>query len=103
MTEPRFTTESGIPVEQCYGPDTLDPKFPGRLGEPGTFPFTRGNHAGGYRDRLWTFRQYSGFGTPEWSNERYKLLLKKGGTGLSVAADLPTQIGYDSDDPDVEE
>ena len=63
----------------------------------------RGNHPGGYRDKLWTFRQYSGFGTAEWSNERYKLLLKEGGTGLSVAADLPTQIGYDSDDPDVEE
>ena len=70
---------------------------------PGEFPFTRGNHPGGYRDKLWTFRQYSGFGTAEWSNERYKLLLKEGGTGLSVAADLPTQIGYDSDDPDVEE
>ena len=67
------------------------------------FPFTRGNHPGGYRDKLWTFRQYSGFGTAEWSNERYRLLLKEGGTGLSVAADLPTQIGYDSDDPEVEE
>ncbi len=73
------------------------------IGNPGEFPFTRGNHPGGYRDKLWTFRQYSGFGTPEWSNERYKLLLKEGGTGLSVAADLPTQIGYDSDDPEVEE
>ena len=91
------------PVERSYGPDDLDADDPERIGAPGEFPFTRGNHPGGYRDKLWTFRQYSGFGTAEWSNERYKLLLKEGGTGLSVAADLPTQIGYDSDDPDVEE
>jgi methylmalonyl-CoA mutase N-terminal domain/subunit len=99
----KVTTEAGIPVERRYGPEDLDPDRIGEIGEPGEFPFTRGNHPGGYRDRLWTFRQYSGFGTAEWSNERYKLLLKEGGTGLSVAADLPTQIGYDSDDPDVEE
>ena len=98
-----LTTEAGIPVERWYGPDDLAPDPAERIGEPGAFPFTRGNHPGGYRDKLWTFRQYSGFGTAEWSNERYKLLLEKGGTGLSVAADLPTQIGYDSDDPDVEE
>ena len=97
------TTEAGLPVERSYGPETLTGDFADRLGSPGEFPFTRGNHPGGYRDRLWTFRQYSGFGTPEWSNERYRLLLKEGGTGLSVAADLPTQIGYDSDDPEVEE
>jgi methylmalonyl-CoA mutase N-terminal domain/subunit len=98
-----FATESGIPVERCYGPEDRADGGPDRIGAPGEFPFTRGNHPGGYRDRLWTFRQYSGFGNAEWSNERYKLLLKEGGTGLSVAADLPTQIGYDSDDPDVEE
>jgi methylmalonyl-CoA mutase N-terminal domain/subunit len=103
MTGSEQTTDAGLPVERCYGPDQVSGRDPDRIGEPGTFPFTRGNHPGGYRDRLWTFRQYSGFGTPEWSNERYKLLLKEGGTGLSVAADLPTQIGYDSDDPDVEE
>src|SRR4051812_8621795 len=102
MGDAELTTEAGLVVERCYGPDDLDPD-PARIGAPGEYPFTRGNHPGGYRDKLWTFRQYSGFGTPEWSNERYKLLLKEGGTGLSVAADLPTQIGYDSDDPDVKE
>ncbi len=102
-TEVQLTTEAGLPVDRCYTPENLAPDHYGRVGEPGHFPFTRGNHRGGYRDRLWTFRQYSGFGTPEWSNERYKMLLREGGTGLSVAADLPTQIGYDSDDPDVEE
>jgi methylmalonyl-CoA mutase, N-terminal domain len=102
-SEDELTTEAGLVVERCYGPGDVDGGDPGRIGAPGAFPFTRGNHPGGYRDKLWTFRQYSGFGTPEWSNERYQLLLKEGGTGLSVAADLPTQIGYDSDDPDVEE
>ena len=70
---------------------------------PGEFPFTRGNFPDGYRGRLWTIRQYSGFGTAEESNERYRYLLDQGGTGLSVALDLPTQCGYDSDHPDVEE
>ncbi len=69
---------------------------------PGEFPFTRGNFAGGYRDRLWTFRQYSGFGTVEESNARYRYLLDQGGTGLSVAFDLPSQVGLDSDHPDAE-
>jgi methylmalonyl-CoA mutase N-terminal domain/subunit len=103
VTAEEFTTEAGLTVKRSYGPGDLDPAHLERIGAPGEFPFTRGNHPGGYRDKLWTFRQYSGFGTAEWSNERYKLLLKEGGTGLSVAADLPTQIGYDSDDPDVEE
>ena len=76
---------------------------PSRSPTPGVFPFTRGNFPDGYRGRLWTFRQYSGFGTPEESNERYRYLLAQGGTGLSVALDLPTQCGYDSDHPDVEE
>ena len=67
---------------------------------PGEFPFTRGNFPSGYRGRLWTFRQYSGFGTAEESNRRYRYLLEQGGTGLSVALDLPTQCGYDSDDPE---
>jgi methylmalonyl-CoA mutase N-terminal domain/subunit len=98
-----LTTEAGLVVERCYGPEHLEGGDPARIGTAGEFPFTRGNHPGGYRDKLWTFRQYSGFGTAEWSNERYQLLLKEGGTGLSVAADLPTQIGYDSDDPEVEE
>jgi methylmalonyl-CoA mutase N-terminal domain/subunit len=69
------------------------------LTDPGTFPFTRGLHPGGYRSRFWTMRQYAGFGTARESNERYRYLLARGTTGLSVAFDLPTQIGYDSDDP----
>jgi methylmalonyl-CoA mutase N-terminal domain/subunit len=93
------TTPSGIPVKPVYGPEDrpLDPP------PPGQFPFTRGNYPNGYRGRLWTFRQYSGFGTPEESNRRYRYLLEQGGTGLSVALDLPTQCGYDSDDPEVTE
>jgi methylmalonyl-CoA mutase, N-terminal domain len=91
-------TESGIPIDPVYGAPLRDVDA---IGEPGRYPFTRGNFPGGYRERLWTFRQYSGFGTPEESNLRYRLLLERGGTGLSVAADLPTQIGYDSDDPEV--
>ena len=92
MADGELTTEAGLVVERSYGPGDLAPDHEARVGEPGAFPFTRGNHPGGYRDKLWTFRQYSGFGTAEWSNERYKLLLEMGGTGLSVAADLPTQI-----------
>src|SRR3954452_14870799 len=95
------STESGIPLAPSYGPDDLPP--PEQLPPPGSFPFTQGNFPDGYRGRLWTIRQYSGFGTAEESNERYRYLLGQGGTGLSVAFDLPTQCGYDSDDPDVEE
>src|SRR4051812_40658216 len=94
-------SEAGIPLAASYGPDDLPP--PELLPPPGKFPFTRGNFPTGYRGRLWTFRQYSGFGTAEESNERYRYLLAQGGTGLSVALDLPTQCGFDSDDPDVEE
>jgi methylmalonyl-CoA mutase, N-terminal domain len=100
--EAHLTTESGIPVERCYDPSNTDLDH-GAIGEPGAFPFTRGNFASGYRHKLWTIRQYSGFGTADDTNARYKYLLEHGGTGLSVAADLPTQIGYDSDDPDVAE
>ncbi len=88
-------TGSDLPRERLYGP--ADAKTP--PGEPGRFPFTRGLHASGYRGRLWTMRQYAGFGTAVESNERYRYLLDQGTTGLSVAFDLPTQIGYDSDDP----
>src|SRR5512142_3487216 len=70
-----------------------------KLGKPGEFPFTRGVYAGMYRTRLWTMRQYAGFGTAEESNRRYRYLLSQGTTGLSVAFDLPTQMGYDSDHP----
>ena len=96
-------TGSGIPVKGFYGPADVSSEYGRDIGDPGSFPFTRGNFAGGYRDRLWTLRQYSGFGTAERSNERYRYLLEQGGTGLSVALDLPTQCGYDSDDPEVEE
>jgi methylmalonyl-CoA mutase N-terminal domain/subunit len=96
-------SESGVPLARSYGPGDLPDDVDAAIGEPGDFPFTRGNFPGGYRDRLWTIRQYSGFGTAEESNRRYRYLLEQGGTGLSVAFDLPTQCGYDSDDPDVEE
>jgi methylmalonyl-CoA mutase N-terminal domain/subunit len=95
---PVLRTDAGLPLKPVYGPEDVlvAPSA------PGAFPFTRGNFAGGYRDRLWTLRQYSGFGTAEESNARYRYLLGSGGTGLSVALDLPTQCGYDSDDPEVE-
>jgi len=86
---------SGLTREPAYGPGSVDPSA---VGEPGAYPFTRGLHAGGYRGRLWTMRQYAGFGTAAESNRRYRYLLDRGTTGLSVAFDLPTQIGYDSDD-----
>src|SRR2546423_4901255 len=94
-------TEAGIPLAANYGPEDLP--APADIPPPGTFPFSRGNCPTGYRGRLWTIRQYSGFGTAEESNGRYGYLLAQGGAGLSVAFDLPTQCGYDSDDPDVEE
>jgi methylmalonyl-CoA mutase, N-terminal domain len=94
-------SEAGLPLAASYGPADLPPAE--SLPAPGEFPFTRGNFPRGYRGRSWTIRQYSGFGTAEESNERYRYLLAQGGTGLSVALDLPTQCGYDSDHPDVEE
>ena len=93
------STSSGIPLKPVYGPGDRGAEPPA----PGSYPFTRGNFAAGYRGRLWTLRQYSGFGTAEESNRRYRYLLEQGGTGLSVALDLPTQCGYDSDDPEVGE
>ncbi|HKC13712.1 MAG TPA: methylmalonyl-CoA mutase family protein [Vicinamibacteria bacterium] len=93
-----FKTASDLPRAPVYGPaDVPDPAT--AIGEPGHFPFTRGLHPAGYRGRLWTMRQYAGFGTAAESNRRYRYLLESGTTGLSVAFDLPTQIGYDSDDP----
>ncbi|HVL49813.1 MAG TPA: methylmalonyl-CoA mutase family protein [Candidatus Thermoplasmatota archaeon] len=95
-----FTTVSGAPVDRLYGPEALEGWDPAaKLGMPGEYPYTRGVHPTQYRGRLWTMRQYAGFGTAEESNKRYKFLLSAGTTGLSVAFDLPTQIGYDSDDP----
>ena len=94
-----FETLSGIPVERVYTPAHVDGDYPGSLGFPGEYPFTRGVQPTMYRGRLWTMRQYAGYATAEESNARYKYLLEQGQTGLSVAFDLPTQIGYDSDDP----
>ena len=89
-----FDTDSGIEVNDLYQPPTGVPE---KLGKPGNFPFTRGIYSDMYRGRLWTMRQYAGFGTAEETNSRYQYLLAHGNTGLSVAFDLPTQLGYDSD------
>ncbi|MFQ5723897.1 MAG: methylmalonyl-CoA mutase family protein, partial [Terriglobia bacterium] len=96
--KPSFTTLSGVPVRRLYTPaDLPDFDYPRDLGFPGQPPYTRGIHATMYRGRLWTMRQFSGFGTPEDTNQRYHYLLSQGQTGLSVAFDLPTLMGYDSD------
>lgn len=95
-----FRTGSDIPVERLYTPADLgDKDYLESLGFPGEYPFTRGIQPTMYRGRFWTMRQYAGFGTAEESNKRYKYLLEQGQTGLSIAFDLPTQIGYDSDHP----
>jgi methylmalonyl-CoA mutase N-terminal domain/subunit len=94
-----FQTQSGIQVEPIYTPDDVQTDYVHDLGFPGEYPFTRGAQPTMYRSRYWTMRQYAGFGTAEETNERYRYLLDQGQTGLSVAFDLPTQIGYDSDDP----
>src|SRR5512143_1140016 len=98
--EPSFKTTSDIELKRLYTPlDSNDIDYCRDLGFPGEHPFTRGVQPTMYRGRLWTMRQYAGFGTPEETNTRYKYLLQQGQTGLSVAFDLPTQIGYDSDHP----
>src|SRR5437588_6600292 len=94
------TTVSSVPIDALYTPDSvadLDPEHD--LGYPGQYPFTRGVHASMYRSRLWTMRQFAGFGTARQTNERFQFLLGKGQTGLSTAFDLPTLMGLDSDDP----
>jgi methylmalonyl-CoA mutase, N-terminal domain len=93
----RFSTPSGIPLERAYLPADPDQDDPERIGFPGEYPFTRGVQPTMYRGRLWTMRQYAGYATAEESNARYRFLLSQGQTGLSVAFDLPTQIGYDPD------
>src|SRR5690242_200584 len=95
-----FTTLSGVEVDPVYGPadESAVPGFE-RIGYPGEFPFTRGLHATGYRGRAWTIRQFAGFGNAKQTNERYKMILEEGGGGLSVAFDMPTLMGRDSDDP----
>jgi methylmalonyl-CoA mutase N-terminal domain/subunit len=96
----RFETSSGIPVARFCGPgDTADLDYDRDLGFPGQYPFTRGVQPTMYRGRFWTMRQYAGYGNAEQSNRRYHYLLNQGQTGLSVAFDLPTQMGYDSDHP----
>src|SRR3954449_6727074 len=96
--DPRRFTDSGIEVQPLYTEADLPDDLPGRLGEPGEFPFARGVHREMYRKQLWTMRQYAGYASAKESNERYRYLLKQGGTGLSMAFDLPTQLGLDSDD-----
>ncbi|MGD8982911.1 MAG: methylmalonyl-CoA mutase family protein [Desulfobacteraceae bacterium] len=95
-----FRTESGIPVKRLYTPvDVEATDYDADLGYPGQYPFTRGVYPTMYRGRLWTMRNYAGFGTAEDTNKRYRYLLEQGMPGLSMAFDLPTQLGYDSDDP----
>jgi methylmalonyl-CoA mutase N-terminal domain/subunit len=95
--DPRRFTDSGIEIQPLYGAEDLPGAL--ELGEPGEFPYTRGVHSSMYRERLWTMRQYAGYASAKESNERYKYLLGHGSTGLSMAFDLPTQLGLDSDDP----
>jgi methylmalonyl-CoA mutase N-terminal domain/subunit len=100
MSIDSFKTDSGIPVKRVYSrklvPKNTDDE------EPGKFPYTRGLYPNMYRERLWTMRQYSGFGSAEETNKRFKFLLEHGQTGLSLAFDLPTQTGRDSDNPQSE-
>ncbi|MBI3194330.1 MAG: methylmalonyl-CoA mutase, partial [Ignavibacteriae bacterium] len=95
----KFTTVSGEPIEMLYTPDDIAHiDYLNDIGFPGEFPYTRGIHPNMYRGRLWTMRQFAGFGAPEETNERYHYLLKHGQNGLSVAFDLPTLMGRDADD-----
>ncbi len=95
--DPRHFTDSGIEMEPLYGPDDVAPDLPERLGAPGEFPYTRGPHREMYRKQVWTMRQYAGYASAKESNERYRYLIARGATGLSMAFDLPTQLGLDSD------
>ena len=95
--DPRRFTDSGIEVKRVYTEDDAPADL--RLGEPGEFPYTRGVHPDMYRKQTWTIRQYAGYASAKESNERYRYLLSKGTTGLSMAFDLPTQLGLDSDNP----
>src|SRR5579862_1753046 len=97
LRKPTFETDAGVPLDDVYRTPPED--YARDLGEPGAYPYTRGVQPTMYRGRLWTMRQYAGFGTAKESNKRYHYLLKQGQTGLSVAFDLPTQMGRDSDHP----
>jgi methylmalonyl-CoA mutase N-terminal domain/subunit len=94
-TTDRRETDSGIEIKPVYSADDA----PDELEQPGEFPFTRGPYGDMYRGRPWTIRQYAGFASAEETNQRFRYLLARGQTGLSIAFDLPTQLGYDSDDP----
>src|SRR5438552_11631180 len=94
-------TRSGTPIKPLYGPADVREIEPMRdIGQPGEYPFVRGIYRDMYLGKLWTMRQYAGFGTPAETNRRFQYLLREGQTGLSVALDLPTQLGYDSDAPE---
>ena len=96
----QFITTSSRPVERLYGPeDTSHEAYLKNINFPGQYPYTRGVHASGYRGKLWTMRMFAGFGMAEETNVRFKYLLSQGQTGLSVAFDLPTLYGYDTDAP----
>ena len=98
--KPSFKTPSQVPVDQVYTPEnTANDDYLEKRGLPGEYPYLRGVHASGYRGRLWTMRMFAGFGLPEETNARFKFLLEQGQTGLSVAFDMPTLYGYDTDDP----
>src|ERR1700744_3345750 len=97
--DPRHFTDSGIEINALYDERDVSPELDKRLGQPGEYPYTRGVHREMYRTQLWTMRQYAGYASAKESNERYRYLLEHGSTGLSMAFDLPTQLGLDSDDP----
>ncbi len=100
---PQFATDSGIPVKALYSPlDLAGSEYQAGIGFPGEYPYTRGVYPSMYRGQLWTMRQYAGFGAAEETNQRFRYLLERGSTGLSIAFDLPTQLGLDSDDPRAE-
>src|SRR5215813_11728589 len=99
MPDSQKTSPSGLPIAPVYGPEDAPVDYARDLGDPGQFPFTRGVQASMYRGRLWTMRQYAGFGTAAETNRRSRPLLDAGQTGLSVAFDVPTQIGIDFDSP----
>ena len=93
-----FSTVSDVPINTLYGPDDIkDPDFLSEINFPGEYPYTRGIHVNGYRGKIWTMRQFAGFGSPEDTNERFHYLLEHGQTGLSIAFDLPTLMGWDAD------
>src|SRR5436190_12278338 len=98
--DPRRFTDSGIEIQPVYDDqDVAELDLPERLGDPGEYPFTRGIHPDMYRSRRWTMRQYAGYATAQETNQRFHYLIEHGSTGLSMAFDLPTQLGRDSDDP----